>query len=327
MVFYYFALNCKCFSQKSVLKDAESQTNVSVRVTLTANSRNEAHELRKEMAFTHTQNALARAREISNLKSGYTTATYTGSNISTPTHMRTRHSIRNADSDSDLHSRSYISESNMSTSSNTQRKRTHVSFRNDEYSRLVEASRRKRKANFNRSKTPSYHAMKSVRRHWSEISNSTDNNSTNKLADTGYEGSGESRRSSNSLTEKLSQNQENDVNDGVESANPEAGSASHKEKTVEVYNDSDKNSALSKKSSNSGIGLESDSCGKTADNSNVNDDVDKSSLLPDCRLVVTSDDNENINSNINSSHLISLQTDKEVHDETVDFEENPPMEK
>ncbi|XP_063679818.1 pre-mRNA-splicing factor CWC22 homolog [Bolinopsis microptera] len=194
-------------------KDAGSQTNVTVLVSATPESRTEAHDARKELIMQHRSQALAKAQELSNSKSGYNTATYTGSGMSTPrsAYSRTqkfRGSLGSL-SDCDLKSRSEVltvdinnSRTNLSDRSSNVR-RTQVSFRNEEYNRMATANVKKRRRSYlNQTKTPTTILRKGRRVSvaGSNHSESSGTNSINKQADTGYDGSVSSGPSQSTLT-------------------------------------------------------------------------------------------------------------------------------
>ena len=161
----------------------------------------------------HRSQALAKAQELSNSKSGYNTATYTGSGMSTPrsAYSRTqkfRGSLGSL-SDCDLKSRSEVltvdinnSRTNLSDRSSNVR-RTQVSFRNEEYNRMATANIKKRRRSYlNQTKTPTTILRKGRRVSvaGSNHSESSGTNSTNKQADTGYDGSVSSGPSQSTLT-------------------------------------------------------------------------------------------------------------------------------
>ncbi|KAL5260440.1 hypothetical protein ACHWQZ_G010538 [Mnemiopsis leidyi] len=184
-------------------KDAGSQTNVTVLVSShSSDARTEARDARKELIMQHRYQALAKAQELSNNKSGYNTATYTGSGMSTPrsAYSRTkkfRGSLGSL-SDCDLKSRSEVltvdmnnSRSNLSDRSSNARK-TQVSFRNEEYNKMASANVKRRKSYIGMKKKSTSilrkgHKVSAAGSEHSESSGTV--NSTNKQADTGYDGS------------------------------------------------------------------------------------------------------------------------------------------
>ena len=150
----------------------------------------------------HRFQSLAKAQELSNNRSGYNTATYTGSGMSTPrsAYSRTkkfRGSLGSL-SDCDLKSRSEVltvdlnnSRSNLSDRSSTARK-TQVSFRNEEYNKMASANVKRRKSYMGMTKKRTSilrkgHKISAAGSDNSESSGTI--NSANKQADTGYDGS------------------------------------------------------------------------------------------------------------------------------------------
>lgn len=167
---------------------------MTVLVSSTASARSEAHDARQEQVLRHRTEALARAKELSNSKNGYTSATYTGSGFSTPRsgYSRTRKaagSITGSISDCDRLSGSDVggSRTNLSNRSSNVRK-SQVSFRNEEYNRLALSNRKRRRSYSHRSKTPAG-IIKSNQSINGNNSESSGTNSINKQADTGYDGS------------------------------------------------------------------------------------------------------------------------------------------
>ena len=150
----------------------------------------------------HRFQSLAKAQELSNNRSGYNTATYTGSGMSTPrsAYSRTkkfRGSLGSL-SDCDLKSRSEVltvdmnnSRSNLSDRSSNARK-TQVSFRNEEYIKMASANVKRRKSymGMTKKRTSILRKGHKISAAGSENSESSGTiNSANKQADTGYDGS------------------------------------------------------------------------------------------------------------------------------------------
>jgi len=199
---------------RSIVKDAGSQTTVTVRIASSANARNEAHTVRKEQIASHRTEALARAYELSNEKSGYTTTTYTGSCISTPrsAYSRTRKvqgSQGSGGSDSGSKCKSSVG---GSTIRNNLTNKSQVSFRNEEYNNLMVKSASKQRKSYSSSAHPRVSQIqkkKSVsnlgkRKVSSPGSQKSESSvcSENKQADTGYEGSDEYQTSQPSSSTK-----------------------------------------------------------------------------------------------------------------------------
>ena len=200
------------------MKDAGSQTTVTVRIASSANARNEAHAVRKEHISSHRTEALARAYELSNEKSGYTTTTYTGSCISTPrsAYSRTRKlqgSQGSVGSDSGSKARSVgFSTQGDSTIRNNLANKSQVSSRNEEYNNLMVKSASKQRKSYSSSTHPRVSQIqknKSVgnlgkRKVSSPGSQKSESSafSENKQADTGYEGSDEYQTSQPSSSTK-----------------------------------------------------------------------------------------------------------------------------
>lgn len=174
-------------------KDAGSQTSVTVLIASAPHTRNEAHDARQESATRHRAEALARAQQLSNAKSGYTTATYTGSGMTTPrsAYSRTR-KLRGSDAGSLSSHSGNLSRTELSTRSSSARK-TQVSFRNEEYMRIAAASHSPKvcKSYLNRSKSRSSILRKDNRVSSIDCNRSVSSgeNSTTKQGDTGYDGS------------------------------------------------------------------------------------------------------------------------------------------